>query len=218
MMSSSRRTRVVAFVAVLAFAVAIPAAAQAPARRVSFGGIVGISQARMTLPLDTISYLNELSLTITNEPRAGWVAGVFIDAVARGRTSFETGVLASLKGANLDIDVPGVGIQRGAMRLLYLDFPVLARVETARWNGGHVYFLTGPTIDFNMNAVVSANLASAPLDGFPAMDYAWTVAGRVQVRRTLLELRYDHGLRNLTAIDGMLSHNRALHAIIGWRF
>jgi hypothetical protein len=230
-MSTTRKDRVWLAGLLMLIVAAVPAAAQTPAatsgrstgstRHISFGVLGGPNQARMTLPLDALPpELVGAGITIDNHRRTGFAGGFFVDAPVLSGLGLETGTLVSVKGAGLDISATGLGSASGAIRLVYLDVPFLARVQVAKWSGAGLYLLTGPTVDINLDAKVMVAGTSENLDGFPTMDYAWTAAGRVERDRLLFEVRYDHGLRNLTGVDGTVasSKNRAVYFLAGLRF
>jgi hypothetical protein len=51
------------------------------------------------------------------------------------------------------------------------------------------------------------------------MDFAWTAGGRLAIDRLLFEVRYDHGLRNLTdEATGASIKNRSVSFLSGWTF
>jgi hypothetical protein len=173
----------------------------------------------MVLPID--SSLAAFGASADIHRRTGFAAGVFVDAPASSLLSFETGALVSLKGTAIDL-TQGAITESGKFRLLYLDVPLLACADLLRTSSGRISLLTGLTVDVNVDAKFTGTdngqTVSMDLTGFPAMDYAWTAAGRVQVRRVLFELRYDHGLRNLGGGEFGTAKNRALHVMTGWRF
>jgi hypothetical protein len=180
----------------------------------------------MSLPLDLlppdIADPTLPSITFSSGRKAGFAGGFFVATPARGRFAFETGALVTSKGPSLDINVAGFGAASGSFQLIYLDLPMLARIEAARWSGGTLYILTGPSADVNLSAKAHFSAAgesdSEPLDGFPRMDYGWVGAGRVAMRRLLFELRYEHGLRNLSEGAPGSVKNRTWLAMGGVRF
>jgi hypothetical protein len=212
--------------------------------KVSFGVLGGVSAAHMKLPVDTwsASDLFAFGITVDNHVRTGFVGGVFVDVPAASRLSFETGALVSLKGTTVDVTTSGK-FQPGAFRLLYLDLPFLACADLLRTTGGRVSVLAGPTVGINVSAKAAGTAfgqsftQSTPFaqvrignsDGFPRMDYSFTIAGRTEIRHVLFEVRYDHGLKNLVDSDTTAAllapfvspataKNRSLQFMMGYRF
>lgn len=210
---------------------------------VSFGIIGGVSAAHMLLPVDTWSAadLFAFGITVNNHVRTGFVGGVFVDAPAASRLSFETGALVSLKGTAVDVTTSK--FQPGAFSLLYLDLPFLACADVLRTTARRISVLAGLTVGINVGARAAGTafgqsftqptfLGQAQIGnshGFPRMDYSFTIAGRTEIRHVLFEVRYDHGLTNLVDSDTRPAYlapflspatakNRALHFMTGYRF
>ena len=84
----------------------------------------------------------------------------------------------------MDVTVTGLGSASGALQLLYLDVPALARLEVVHGSRSRFHVLVGPEINLNLNSRVSfsqgGQSASQPIDNFPRTDYSLVTAGRFE--------------------------------------
>jgi hypothetical protein len=203
-----------------------PSGAARSGKTVSFGVVGGLTVASMSLPVNLIPTEIDPGLpgvTFSTGSRTGFVGGIFMAFPARGRFGGETGLFISSKGAGLDVDVPGVGSASGALRLMYLDVPFLARVEAARFTRSTLYILAGPSVGINLNADAHFSAlgqsASEPLDGFPTTDFGVVGGARLALQRLQFEVRYEHGLKNLAEGEpGVSVKNRTWSALAGLKF
>src|SRR6185436_5158641 len=97
------------------------------------------------------------------------------------------------------VTVKGAKHGDATIRLTYLEFPVLARVDLTHARGQRVHLFSGPAFGFNFDAASSDGTTSTDVgDEIEGVDLSWVLGGGVTLRGGLiLDARYTVGLRNI---------------------
>ena len=177
--------------------------------------VAGLSSATVALPEFPEDLFPIQGVDFSSGRRSGLIAGVLFDLPASRMVRFETGALFNEKGVTTRITVSDFGSFEGAFRFRYLEIPALAKIGVAKDAGGvGVSVLAGVTLGVTLDAHIKATAMgfsiTQDVPDFPATDYGLTVAGRVEMRRLLGEVRYTHGLKDLK--------NRVVSFMAGWKF
>lgn len=144
--------------------------------------------------------------------RTGLIGGLFIGGNRGGLLGVEADILyarkgAGLSGAEADLDVH------------MLEIPILLRVNAGSRSLGGVslYGLAGPAMDFRLKAEFGGVDIIDFTEGY---DVNLVLGGGIEITRFLAEVRYNHGLRNISrnfsASDEIKTRSWAL--LIGVRF
>jgi hypothetical protein len=129
--------------------------------------------------------------------RSGFVAGAFVDYGLRGvheRLSIQAGLELAQKGNRIDFD----GESFRTLDLTYVEIPVLANVSFER-GSDRAYVLAGPVLSFKQGA--SGTIDGEPTDPddeLKGSDVGLALGVGAQRDRFGVELRYAHGLPNIT--------------------
>ena len=177
--------------------------------------VAGLSSATVALPEFPDELFPIQGVDFSSGRRSGLIAGVLLDLPASRMVRFETGALFNEKGVTTRITVPDLGAIEGAFRFRYLEIPALAKIGVAENAGGvRVSALAGVmlglTLDANIEATAMGLSITQDVPGYPATDFGLTVAGRLETRRLLGEVRYTHGLKDLK--------HRVVSFLAGWKF
>ncbi|HEX5386332.1 MAG TPA: outer membrane beta-barrel protein [Gemmatimonadales bacterium] len=193
-----------AFASVLALAaLGAPAAARAQTAPVALGVQLGYSRAGFT----------DVGGGTLNESRDGTLFGVFVDRRVAGPVGAQLELFIAKRGGGLTGTLDGVPIRISA-QLVYLDFPLLARVaipvgsrhvRPVIFGGGSASFNIG--CDFQAEVPgqvvqVTCGDSAAGGVGIRGVDFGAIVGGGLEYswRRSALrlELRETFGLRTVT--------------------
>ncbi|MGE3511026.1 MAG: outer membrane beta-barrel protein [Vicinamibacterales bacterium] len=142
--------------------------------------------------------------------RTGLIGGLFVGGNRGGLLGVEADIFYARKGSKVgsaDLDIH------------MLEIPVLLRVNAgSRSLGGvAVYGLAGPAIDFRLKSELDGIDIVDATEGY---DVNLVIGGGIEITRFLAEVRYNHGLRNISknfaASDEIKTRSWAL--LIGVRF
>jgi Outer membrane protein beta-barrel domain len=123
------------------------------------------------------------------ENKTGWTGGLFIGGNRSGILGVEADILYARKGAQIE-NVGDVDID-------VLEIPVLLRLNagSGSLSGARLYGLVGPAMDFRLNS----EFAGVDIVDFTqGYDVNLVFGGGVEITRFLAEVRYNHGLRNIS--------------------
>jgi hypothetical protein len=144
--------------------------------------------------------------------KTGFIGGLFFGGNRGGILGVEADIFYARKGTRLSEDGPDVNID-------VLEIPVLLRVNAGSrsLSGVSLYGLAGPALDFRLKS---------EFDGVDIIDFTkgydvnLVFGAGIEVTRFLAEVRYNHGLRNISknfsASDEIKTRSWAL--LVGVRF
>ena len=144
--------------------------------------------------------------------KTGFVGGLFIGGNRGGVLGVEADILYAVKGANTDSNDESFDIH-------VLEIPVLLRLNagTRSRSGISFYGLLGPAMGFRLKSEFGGIDIVDSTEGY---DVSLVVGGGIEITRFLAEVRYNHGLRNISknfsASDEIKT--RSFAAMIGVRF
>lgn len=145
------------------------------------------------------------------ENRTGLIGGLFIGGNRGGLLGVEADIFYARKGSRLptnrDLDIH------------MLEIPVLLRVNAGSRSLGGVslYGLAGPAMDFRLKSEFNGLDIVDFTEGY---DVNVVFGGGIEVTRFLAEVRYNHGLRNISKNFSQSSEikTRAWALLVGVRF
>ena len=186
---------------------------------VSDGAKGGVNIANVDLKLT--------GLTISPQSRAGLIIGGFV-ALDKDKAGLVFEALYSQLGTTLEFSDSGV-TDKQEVRLHYLVFPVLGRVNLKAADGVTLHLYAGPQFGFKtgfhsketltINGVTTTTTSD---DGSDQKGYNIDIAfgGQVDFRKFLVDLRYALGLTNVnknTGPDEPEVKNRTFSIMFGVR-
>jgi hypothetical protein len=181
-------------------------AATAHAQDVSVGVKAGFNLANVSIddPGDIADPKN----------RTAFVAGLFVTVPAGGLLAFQPEVLFSMQGSNFN-----QGSDSGALKLDYVQVPLLARIKPAK---SPVGIVVGPALAFRTRAKLSVEGEDEELDfkdQVKGNDVGFVAGVVVDVAHVVLDGRYTWGLKNIAKDpdDGEVK-NRVFSLTLGFRF
>lgn len=145
------------------------------------------------------------------QDRTGLIGGLFIGGNRGGLLGVEADIFYARKGSTLptnrDLDIH------------MLEIPVLLRVNAGSRSLGGVslYGLAGPAMDFRLKSEFDGLDIVDSTEGY---DVNLVFGGGIEITRFLAEVRYNHGLRNISKNFSQSSEikTRAWAVLIGVRF
>lgn len=144
------------------------------------------------------------------EHRTGLIGGLFVGGNRGGLLGVEADLLYARKGATAnsrDLDIH------------MLEIPILLRLNlgSRSLSGVGIYGLAGPAMDFRLKSEFGGVDIFDFTQGY---DVNLVLGGGVEITRFLAELRYNHGLRNISKNFSQSAEikTRAWAALIGVRF
>lgn len=143
--------------------------------------------------------------------RTGLIGGLFIGGNRGGLLGIEADIFYARKGSRLptnrDLDIH------------MLEIPVLLRLNAGSRSLGGVslYGLAGPAMDFRLKSEFNGLDIIDFTEGY---DVNLVFGGGVEITRFLAEVRYNHGLRNISKNFSASNEikTRAWAVLIGLRF
>jgi hypothetical protein len=144
--------------------------------------------------------------------KTGFIGGLFIGGNRGGVLGVEADIFYAAKGASID----GTGEDYD---IRYLEIPVLLRVNggARSLSGVSLYGLVGPAMNFRLKSEFGGIDIVDRTEGY---DVDLVLGGGIELTRFLAEVRYNHGLRNISknfsASDEIKTRSFAL--MIGVRF
>jgi hypothetical protein len=179
--------------------------------------------AAMNAPLRAAFFATFLagltSGTALAQPYVGVIGGfnsshVSFDAGVLGSTSLEwrhalfggITVVEPVRVPGLSVEIDGLMIQSGSgqvaddfqLELLYLGFPVMARVDVPLVHGRRLHVEVGPSFDFKLTERVRVDDdVSTELDAYKTLETSLIIGGGVDLGRFRLELRFSRGLSDI---------------------
>jgi len=142
--------------------------------------------------------------------RTGLIGGLFVGGNRGGLLGVEADVFYARKGST---------VGAAELDIHMLEIPVLLRLNAgSRSLGGvAVYGLVGPAMDFRLKSELDGIDIVDATEGY---DVNLVIGGGIEITRFLAEVRYNHGLRNISknfaASDQIKTRSWAL--LVGVRF
>ncbi len=125
------------------------------------------------------------------ERKTGVTGGIFVVAPVRQRLALQLEALVSQQGAR---EVFRFG---DAVKLTYLDVPVLARIRAFSAAGGSAYVFSGPTVGLRLSAKYDDGEVEDISDDIERFNVGWTAGVGAEVGRVVIDVRYTWGLTTL---------------------
>lgn len=149
------------------------------------------------------------------DPRPGFVGGLWLLSVGNRIGGWQIEALVHQKGAR-NLLRPD-----DALRLTYLEVPVLLHADFAQGRRLAAFGTFGPSIAFNLDASYENDGMKEDVgDGTARFDIGLNIGGGVEFGRLIVEVRYTWGFRNLFSngdIDGKFK-NRGVAVTAGFWF
>jgi hypothetical protein len=146
--------------------------------------------------------------------RGGWLAGVSFFPRPADLGGIQIEVLVHQKG------VRNLLRRDDAIRLTYLEVPVLLHMDFVQKGNNAIYLIAGVAPAFNLQASYEyGGIKEDIQDDIEAVDVGLIVGGGVEIRRLTIGARYTWGLRSGFQ-DGDLEgtfKNRSFAVTVGWR-
>jgi len=161
-----------------------------------------------------------------NDGRVGLVVGVFGSFLLSERFAFQPELRFIQKGA----DFTGTGSTVAALRLDYLQIPLIFRIRFPTGEGKTVPFLAlGPSIAFKIGCDAGADLGGGFVsqgcdavftNGIASTDFSGIVGAGVEIKQNLvLSVRYDYSFTSLHPLtDDDKVYNRGLAILLAYGF
>ena len=194
-------------VAALVFAAVVGFPAAAPAQ--DFTVRAGVSSATITF-----SPASDTSDLPGGSRRTGLVAGI---SFMRPRSQYG--------GIQIEVLVHQKGVRNllrrdDAIRLTYVEIPVLIHLDLLQRNSRALYVVAGPSFAFCVQASYEDDGIKDDIrDDIADVDIGITAGGGVEVARLSFDARYTWGLRSAfhdAELDGTFK-NRTLTLMVGYR-
>lgn len=182
--------RVYAMVLCLVLGVATAARAQ----EAVFGVKAGISYANLKF--------DGQEADVNFDQRIGFVGGLFMVWPATGNAALQVEALYSQKGTSLDNEEG-----KGALKLDYLEVPILARFSSAPATKASFHIFGGPSLGFKMRAHGTGDFADNGDDqdvgdDVETFDFGLIVGAGVDFSHMTLDARQNWGLSNVNKDPG----------------
>lgn len=142
--------------------------------------------------------------------RTGLIGGLFVGGNRGGLLGVEADVFYARKGST---------VGAAELDIHMLEIPVLLRLNAGSRSlrGVAVYGLVGPAMDFRLKSELDGIDIVDATEGY---DVNLVIGGGIEITRFLAEVRYNHGLRNISknfaASDQIKTRSWAL--LVGVRF
>jgi hypothetical protein len=149
------------------------------------------------------------------ERKTGVTGGIFVVAPVHQRLALQLEALVSQQGAR---EVFRFG---DAVKLTYLDVPVLARIRAFSAAGGSAYVFSGPTVGIRLSAKYDDDGEVEDIsDDIDRFNVGWTAGLGAEVGRVVMDVRYTWGLTTLITEGDTGSKLRtgSLAAMVGLRW
>ena len=169
----------------LAVGLALPAAAQT-----TFGVRAGLNVADVS---NTFEDFDDFG--VDAQPRLGFVGGVFAEVPLSPSFAVRPEVLYSQKGARADFNDSDGDL---ALKIDYLEIPVLARFGVPVSPTLGLGLLVGPAVAFKLNESIDG-FDDRDEDVVDAVDYGVVAGGEVGSGPFFVDLRYTFGLASVAA-------------------
>lgn len=151
------------------------------------------------------------------ERRTGLVAGAFFVLPVAPHFSIQPEALYAQKGAKVADEDGG-----GALKLDYLDLPVLVRWDSSDRGEARFNVFAGPSFNFRMR--VREDTGDEEIDiseEIERFDLGLVFGAGVEFGKFLIDGRYQHGLRTVNQFrdeEGFEARNRSFSLMGGFRF
>lgn len=147
------------------------------------------------------------------ERRAGFVAGLSFNVPLQDMFSVELDALFAQKGAKLS-----EGSDKAEIKLSYVDFPVMGRINVPGSGPVRVHLLAGPSFNFKVSEGFEENgQESDEEDQVEKFETALVIGGGLTVSRFRIDLRYGLGLSNIAKDSGSDKvKNRVFSVLVGF--
>lgn len=180
----------------------------------------------------------------TDDPLLGYQGGLMVDIGLSSRFSIQPSLLYVTKGFSSELEFRNAqgaltGTSRATFRPNYLELPVLVLYKTKVGKHSRLFGGVGPYMAMGINgksdvgkffsassSFPAQNIVFGPKNGRPEgaynrMDYGWTAAVGIEIRRVSLAVNYSHGLTGIGPIsmaDVGNFYNRSLSLTAGYWF
>ena len=156
----------------------------------------GIRAGLNVADVSDIDFERVADFEIDEQPRLGFVGGVFVELPLTPTFSVRPEVLYSQKGARA-VAADGADDDDVSLDLDYIEVPVLARLGVPASPTLEVALLAGPSIGFRLNDNLDDIDDFGEDDAVTSTDYAAVVGGEIGSGPFFVDLRYTLGLGDL---------------------
>lgn len=144
--------------------------------------------------------------------KTGFIGGLFIGGNRGGVLGIEADIFYATKGAKTSGNNEDYDIR-------VLEIPILLRLNAGArsLSGINLYGLVGPAMDFRLKSEFGGIDIVDSTEGY---DVNLVIGGGIEITRFLAEVRYNHGLRNISKGFARSDEikTRSFAALIGVRF
>jgi hypothetical protein len=158
--------------------------------------------------------------------RVGLVVGVFGSFLLSETFAFQPELRFIQKGA----DFTGTGANAAAMRLDYVQIPLMFRVRFGAGEGKAVPFVAaGPAVAFKIGCDAGADIGGGFvsqdcdaifINGIAGTDFSGIIGAGVEIKNLILSVRYDYSFTSLhpfTDDDKIYNRGFAIVAAFGFK-
>jgi hypothetical protein len=175
------------------------------------GVLAGVNSAN-------VNFESEM-FTIEGDSRTGFAAGLYWTRALQGALGVEVDALFAQKGVSLPASVFGNDI---ALKVSYLDIPVLARYSRLATTSVGFQAYIGPSFNLKLGDTIEVNGIEQEEDsGIESFETAVVFGGGVAFGRVRVDARYGLGLTSLAdAADAEFAasvKNRVFSVLVGFR-
>jgi hypothetical protein len=200
--------RVYAMVLCLVLGAATAASAQGPV----FGVKAGVNWANLNFDGEDAN--------VNFDQRTGFAGGLFMVWPGNSKAALQVEALYSQKGTGLDNEEG-----KGALKVDYLDIPVLARFSSGPANKASFHVFGGPSLGFKMRAHATGDFAEDGDDedigdDVETFDFGMVVGAGVDFGKLTLDARQSWGLSDINKDpnDDEKVKTRTFSVMLGIRF
>jgi hypothetical protein len=189
------------------------ASTAARAQETVFGVKAGINYANLNFDGDDAN--------VNFDQRIGFVGGLFMVWPASSKGALQIEALYSQKGTSIDNEDG-----KGALKIDYLDIPVLARFSSGPANKTSFHVFGGPSLGFKMRANATGDFTDDGSDDqdigddVETFDFGMVVGAGVDFGKMTLDARQSWGLSNIVKDpdDDEKVKTRTFSVMLGIRF
>ena len=150
--------------------------------------------------------------------RTGLAVGGFVDVPVAPAVSFQPEILYSQKGAKFTDDFDGTEF---TLKYDVIQIPLLAKLNFGGDSAARGFIVVGPAFSFNTKANIEDEDGTEVddlEDEVEKVDFSGIIGAGVQFGMGMVEVRYDHGFRNIDAEDLADIKTRTFSVLfgVGW--